>query len=122
MSWKAKKARLHELANQLDRQGVEWAASQLRCILGGAESASAGRSFAKPTASEVSEYARSIGFTLDGQVFVDFYEMKGWLVGKTHMKDWRAAVRTWRHRHAKETSIRKAGFYGDLSKYKDEAL
>jgi hypothetical protein len=54
--------------------------------------------FVKPSAGEVSEYARTIGFALDGQQFIDFYESKGWLVGKTRMKDWRAGVRTWKHR------------------------
>jgi len=27
--------------------------------------------------------------------FWDFYESKGWVVGKTKMKDWRAAARNW---------------------------
>jgi hypothetical protein len=31
-------------------------------------------------------------------VFTDFYAAKGWLVGKSPMKDWRAAVRTWKQR------------------------
>ena len=58
--------------------------------------------FQKPTAGEVSEYAESIGFSLNGQQFVDFYEAKGWMVGKNKMRDWRAAVRTWKGRSQKE--------------------
>lgn len=58
------------------------------------------RIFVKPRAEQVREYAQSIGFPLDGQTFVDFYESKGWLVGKNPMKDWRAAVRTWKQRGA----------------------
>jgi hypothetical protein len=27
--------------------------------------------------------------------FFDFYESKGWLVGKVSMKDWRASARKW---------------------------
>ena len=27
------------------------------------------------------------------QEFIDFYESKGWMVGKTPMKDWKAACR-----------------------------
>jgi hypothetical protein len=51
--------------------------------------------FVKPTPLEVSAYGKEIGFTIDGQGFCDFYESKGWLIGKNPMKDWKAAVRTW---------------------------
>lgn len=51
--------------------------------------------FAPPTLEEVKEYCRERGNEVDAQRFVDFYEMKGWMVGKNKMKDWRAAVRTW---------------------------
>lgn len=27
--------------------------------------------------------------------FIDFYESKGWMVGKNKMKDWKAAIRNW---------------------------
>lgn len=54
--------------------------------------------FIKPTAQEVSDYAKSIGFNLNGQYFLDKQDSVGWLVGKnkTPMKDWRAVVRTWK--------------------------
>lgn len=48
-----------------------------------------------PTPEQVTAYSASIGFDLDGRHFCDHYEAKGWLVGKTKMKDWQAAVRTW---------------------------
>jgi phage replication O-like protein O len=31
----------------------------------------------------------------EGEKFFDFYESKGWFVGKNKMKDWKAAVRNW---------------------------
>ena len=52
--------------------------------------------FTPPTAKQVKEYASEKGcpdFPADR--FVDFYESKGWMVGKNKMKDWKAAVRTW---------------------------
>lgn len=58
--------------------------------------------FVKPLADEVTRYARSIGYELDGQYFIDTYETKGWMVGKSPMKDWRAAVRTWKRRDAEQ--------------------
>lgn len=51
--------------------------------------------FVPPTAEEVREYVQEKGYRVDPETFVDFYASKGWLVGKSPMKDWRAAVRTW---------------------------
>lgn len=56
--------------------------------------------FEKPTAAQVDEYARSISFELVGQTFVDYYETKGWVVGRSPMKNWKAAVRTWKSRRS----------------------
>lgn len=52
--------------------------------------------FVPPTPDQVTEYARSIGFELDGATFVDHYEASGWFRGKTKIKSWQACVRTWR--------------------------
>lgn len=54
--------------------------------------------FKKPSHDDVTQYAKSIGFELDGKLFVDFYEARGWLSGKTVIQDWKAAVRTWKRR------------------------
>lgn len=51
--------------------------------------------FVRPTADEVRAYCRERNNSVDAERFVDYYESKGWLVGKTPMKDWKAAVRTW---------------------------
>lgn len=56
--------------------------------------------FVRPTPTQVSDYGESISYTIDGQAFCDFYSSKGWRIGNTPMKDWRAAVRTWRKRDA----------------------
>ena len=44
------------------------------------------------------EIMQEKGYTVDAQRFIDFYEAKGWMIGKNKMKDWRAAVRTWMRR------------------------
>ena len=59
-----------------------------------------GGKFQKPTAEQVTEYGKSIGFDIDGNEFVDFYTSKGWLIGKNPMKDWQASVRTWKRKSA----------------------
>lgn len=56
--------------------------------------------FIKPTAEEVRAYCAERGNHVDAQAFVDFYEAKGWKVGSSPMKDWKAAVRTWEKRDA----------------------
>ena len=48
-----------------------------------------------PTVEEVRAYCEERGNKVDPETFVDFYESKGWLIGKNPMKDWKAAVRTW---------------------------
>ncbi|WP_353189107.1 hypothetical protein [Pseudomonas sp.] len=53
--------------------------------------------FTPPTPDEVRVYASSIGYEFDAEKFCDFYAAKGWLVGKSPMKDWKAAVRNWRN-------------------------
>ena len=52
--------------------------------------------FIRPTADKINEYSKEIGFTLDASQFIDHYEARGWMIGKNPMKDWKAAVRTWK--------------------------
>ena len=51
--------------------------------------------FVPPTPEQVRAYCRERNNQVDAQRFVDFYASKGWMVGKTKMKDWQASVRTW---------------------------
>lgn len=51
--------------------------------------------FTPPTVDEVRQYCEERGNNIDPNRFVDHYQSKGWLVGKTKMSDWKAAVRTW---------------------------
>ena len=51
--------------------------------------------FVPPTVDEVKAYCIERGNTIDPESFIDFYESKGWMVGRNKMKDWKAAIRTW---------------------------
>lgn len=51
--------------------------------------------FSPPSPQDVEAYSREQGHMIDGQRFCNFYASKGWKVGSSPMKDWRAAVRTW---------------------------
>lgn len=60
--------------------------------------------FRAPSPAEVAEYAQQFAadkgldltaLDFDPERFVDFYAQKGWMVGKSRMKDWKASVRNW---------------------------
>jgi hypothetical protein len=53
--------------------------------------------FEKPTLSELKTYMTEIGMNDVSEKWFDYYESNGWLVGKNKMKNWRAAVRTWKN-------------------------
>lgn len=52
--------------------------------------------FVAPTLEELREYIAEKGLTdVDAERFIDYYTANGWKVGRTPMKDWRAAARNW---------------------------
>lgn len=62
------------------------------------------KSFTKPTLDEVREYCLERNNNIDPETFIDFYESKGWSIGKSKMKDWRAAIRNWEHKSKPQKS------------------
>ena len=48
-----------------------------------------------PTVEMVRSYCQERNNGIDPEAFVNFYESKGWMIGKNKMKDWQSAVRTW---------------------------
>lgn len=62
--------------------------------------------FQKPSLDDIRAYCISRANNVDPEQFFNFYESKGWIIGKSPMKDWRAAVRTWEKRE-KEIPQRK---------------
>ncbi len=51
--------------------------------------------FQPPTVEEVRAYCIERRNSVDAERFVDYYTANGWMIGKSKMKDWKAAVRTW---------------------------
>lgn len=51
-----------------------------------------------PSSQSTLQYADS-----EARKFVNFYQSKGWMVGKNKMKDWHAAVRGWLARNLPKT-------------------
>ena len=59
------------------------------------EKKSGGKKFIPPTEEEVEAYCQMRGNGISGAEFVNSYASKGWMIGKTPMKDWKRAVITW---------------------------
>lgn len=75
------------------------------------------RIFIKPTVEEIQKYCESRKNHVDAESFYDFYESKGWVVGKSPMKDWKAAVRTWeRGSSSKKEGKGQHGKHGGFNK------
>ncbi len=53
------------------------------------------KSFVPPSLEEVQEYCKERKNNVDVWRWYNFYQAKGWLIGRNKMKDWKAAVRTW---------------------------
>ena len=78
------------------------------------------KQFKQPTAAEAVEYAASIGFKLDGEAFVDYYDSVGWVVGagRKPMKNWQAAIRTWKRNQKTDGCLQST----DSERYMKEAV
>jgi|TARA_R110002020_G_scaffold435810_1_gene646044 hypothetical protein len=60
--------------------------------------------FKKPNQIQIKNYCNERKNNVDSEAFYDFYESKNWMVGKTKMKDWQAAIRTWERREKNKPS------------------
>lgn len=78
---------------------------------GDAPAKSAKRRFAKPTVEEVAAYAAEKGYRgFDAGRFWNFYESKGWMVGRNKMTNWRSAVSNWAGRDERKGARRYADY------------
>ena len=53
------------------------------------------KKFEKPTLEEIQSYVSNQQYHFDAEDFFNYYESKGWCIGKSPMKNWQAACRTW---------------------------
>ena len=63
--------------------------------------------FVPPTVEEVQTYCQERKNTVDPERFVNYYESKGWMIGKNKMKDFKAAIRNWEKRDKAEPKKNK---------------
>ena len=55
--------------------------------------------FTPPSKQEIEQYIEENGYSVDADRFIDYYTANGWMVGKNHMKDWKATIRNWERRN-----------------------
>ncbi len=70
--------------------------------------------FTPPNVAEVETYCKERNNGIDANYFVDYYTSNGWMVGRTKMKDWKAAVRNWERNSSKTTNKQQSN--GGISK------
>lgn len=63
-----------------------------------------------PSREDVQRYISEKSYHVDVDEWFDFYESKGWVVGKAKMKDWKASVRLWDRREQENQKSESAGF------------
>jgi hypothetical protein len=70
-----------------------------------------------PTIEMIKDYCKERNNQVDPNVFYDWNTSKGWVIGKSKMKDWQAAIRTWEKR---DSSSNDSGNYNkQKAKYYD---
>lgn len=80
---------------RLARYGVQWVGDRMPPKR---------KPFRRPTVEEVAEYCAGRRNGIDAETFVRHYEAKGWMIGKTKMRNWKSAIITWEKRREAETN------------------
>ena len=57
--------------------------------------------FVPPTLDEIRSYITEKNYSVDAESFYNFYESKGWYVGKNKMTKWKAAIANWQRKEQK---------------------
>ena len=79
--------------------------------------------FTPPTVTDVEAYCKQRGNKVDPVAWVDYYTSNGWKVGRTAMKNWQAAVRTWEKNNLQKKSGKKTyEDYQNALKPKEEVI
>lgn len=60
--------------------------------------------FKKPTLEELEAYINEKGYHFSASNFINYYDSVGWKIGKSPMKDWKAACRTWEAKYKNDNN------------------
>lgn len=75
--------------------------------------------FKKPTIEEIEAYVKEKNYSVNAKIFYNFYESKGWYIGKNKMKNWKSAVATWENKikNERKTKTQECQLYQDDCNY-----
>lgn len=62
------------------------------------------KNFKKPTLEELEAYINEKGYHFSASNFINYYDSVGWKIGKSPMKDWKAACRTWEAKYKNDNN------------------
>lgn len=81
---------------------------------GNNDSVNTPKKFNKPSFDEVRSYMSELKMMDIADRFISYYDSNGWRVGKNPMKDWKAAVRTWKASNNKKQTTTTESIYKRL--------
>lgn len=75
--------------------------------------------FKKPEIEEIEAYVKEKNYSVNAEIFYNFYESKGWYIGKNKMKNWKSAVATWENKikNERKTKTQECQLYQDDCNY-----
>lgn len=76
--------------------------------------------FSKPSIDEVREYCSLKNSCVNADEFWNFYESKGWVIGKSPMKNWHAALATWERKRVGISSVNTILTNNSIDKYNND--
>jgi len=65
--------------------------------------------FIPPKKEEVINYCLERKNGIDADKFIDFYQARSWIMGKTKIKDWKACIRTWEKNNQRDKTTFSGG-------------
>ena len=71
------------------------------------------KKFQKPTIAEIQSFCQIRKNSVDADKFFNYYESKGWIVGKSPMKNWQSAIVNWEKNsfaNTSQTSSKPSGY------------
>ena len=107
---KNRENRLNAIANERQRASTSVNESNVYKEKDKEKEKTKNKKFNPPSVEEVAAYCRERGNNVDPEAFVAFYASKGWKVGNTPMRSWKAAIVTWeksRDRPSQQVFVRK---------------
>lgn len=75
--------------------------------------------FKKPEIEDIEAYIKEKNYSVNAEIFYNFYESKGWYIGKNKMKNWKSAVATWENKikNERKTKTQECQLYQDDCNY-----